>query len=125
MKYQPKPILWFKVTPKQGKPYEVWLTCDELDEDLEGNSGRLVYETRRILINVVDPPYEQEDTVLHELLHAALSWADLPAETEEYCVAQATPHLLHFLRQSSKIKFPKRPEGYTRLARFARRNILP
>ena len=118
------PLLWFRVKDKAGRQWSIYLSCREISPELTVNAGITWREERTILVNVEPDSFEQDDTVLHELMHASLEDADLPAETEEYAVASSTPQLLHMLQKSVKLKWPKRPPGYNSLARYARRHIL-
>ena len=117
------PLFWFAVKDREGRQWRVYLSCKDLSPELTVNCGVTWRADRLILVNVEQPAYEQDDTVLHELLHVSLEDTNLPDETEEYCIASMTPPLLCMLQRIAKLKWPKRPEGYNSLARYARRHL--
>lgn len=121
MAVEREPLLWFTVKDRSKHLWRIYLTCQAVSPELNGNAGMTFYNERRILVDVKTHSYDQDDTALHELMHVALNSAELPTETEEYVVASATPHLLYMLQKVGKLRFPPRPAGYNSLARYARR----
>lgn len=112
-----KTLKWFEA-PVGGIRIPVYLSCRELDDDLEHCVGVTLGDSqpRCVMIDVEPPREDQNVTLLHELLHCSLWFkSGLHHATEERLV-QAMAWALRDITL-----WPRRPVGVIALERFARK----
>jgi hypothetical protein len=118
------PLLWDTFRNVDRKMWCVYLATEEtvpgFAEDLYGITFR---DTREIFINVAYTIDEQNETRMHEQMHAArpLDCCEtLSANAEERAISVISPKLFPVLKQYC-LEWPSRPKGYLGLRRKALR----
>jgi len=124
----PNPIEWTKITDHSGKVISVHLSSCEIDPyhleyDVENDLftvGRCDVEYATILIDAAESTASQDEVLLHEMIHYALSdFSQLGVAQEEEIVEHLSPRLLAML-VSLGFRTPSRPYGSGALKVHAR-----
>lgn len=109
-------LLWFSFEDRARARWRVYLIAK-----LEGCDGITFFDRREIFIDATLGRADREDTLWHELKHAALATASgLTAKREERAIRALTPRLWPILRRLG-LAAPALPPGFTALRRRARR----
>jgi hypothetical protein len=119
-------MLWFTFVDGARQPWRVFLATPSHPElrrrgPADACVGVTLREQRAIYIDASQPRRDQDETLLHELMHAALTRTPgLGHRTEERVVEALDGPLLAILRRC-QWRPPARPPGARALERRARR----
>ena len=118
-------LLWFRFRDACGHRWSVALaTYAFLNAYRRGDPcvGLTVYDLRLVLVDCGLPRAEQDETLLHELMHVSQCGRnDLSAMREEDAVRAFSPRLHPVLRRVGGLSWPRRPRGITALESRARK----
>ena len=124
---EPDPVVLFEDQSDYGPPWSYELTTveieqgDLIDEDGDPVRGMCHFNKRRILINADEPEWRQNETILHEMMHAkfenhGMDW--LTADREEFLIRYLSPRLYNALERLG-FKWPERSDSAKELSRKA------
>ena len=118
------PILWKKLRDLNGHWWRLYLSSGEHHKEfhhVNGNAAGLTFlDDRDIFVDSLPPQSEQDETVLHELLHAAFQAAKWHPKNEERLIRKLSPQLFSLLKGIG-FKLPARPGGVSRMRKRSRR----
>lgn len=111
---RPSRLLWFRVRDGRRATWSVYFA------DLPSLAGLCRYDKRTIFVDIKPPALEQDETLLHELLHCAFGFARLNVtrRREELHIRRLSPQLYPLLRRLG-LRWPARPDGYRAMRRRA------
>lgn len=116
-------LFWFDFKDAHRKWWHVYLASPELVPMFrDGTYGVTFFKSREIFINVTHTLRDQDETLMHELLHVAFGEDSVVSHaTEEKAVSAVSPALYPVLAQFA-LSWPERPRGYDTLRRRAVRD---
>lgn len=120
---------WFSFRNRQRRTCRVYLATPRLLRVASPSQevrGLYIPRTRDIYIDAAQPRHEQDETLLHEVMHACLDGHHddggerLSDMHEERAIGIMSPRLLPILRRAAAHAWPERPDGAAAFERFAR-----
>jgi len=122
-------LFWFGFRNRQRRRCRVYLATPRLLRVASPSQevrGLFIPKTRDIYIDAAQPRADQDETLLHEVLHACLDGhAEEGGEVlsdmhEERAIGLISPRLLPILRRAAAHAWPERPDAAESFERFAR-----
>lgn len=124
-----QPLLWCTTVAADGNAWPIFLHVPELSPSLravarKGDDGSVMgvadFDRRIVVVNVRLPEHAQDETLLHELGHVALSVREprmgVPAQ---HRVLNPLDTPLCALLRAAGVRFPPRPRAYAAFRRWA------
>jgi hypothetical protein len=121
-------LLWFTLPEPKGKPWDVYLAEPWLIDDAKNDGGEYdgltLEDTRTVYVSAALPRSEQDEVLLHELMHVAYTGnGRLSLTAEELAVSILSPKLIPILKSVGRLRWPTRPAGATAFERRCRRQV--
>jgi hypothetical protein len=130
-------LFWFSFSDRDKRRWKVFLATPHLlnkvwprpnKRTLNGIAGITLTNDRHILIDAAPPRHEQDETLLHEVMHAtftghndnAAKAARVSHEAEERAIAAFSPRLFPILKRKG-LRWPARPASAPAFEREARK----
>ncbi len=120
--YSRHSLPWFHT--KRGR--DVWLVAlatrsliNSMDDDPDECVGITIFDLRIVLVDAGISRPDQDETVLHELMHVSGHGRGLKASAEETAVRAISPPLFALL-YGMGLRWPRRPRGACAFERWAR-----